>query len=275
MKEPLPVLAIHGAPRSGTSWLGQILNSHEAVAYRYQPMFAHAFKGRVHAQATRQDFDAFFADLLETQDDFVLQRGASALAGYTLAFEKSTPRLLAYKEVRYHEVLPRLLEVVPHSRLLGIVRDPRDVLASWVSAPREFRAEWSLAAEWREAPSKNLGRPESWYGFERWCELTRLLEALAAKHPARVRMVRYEDLVGDPVPEVAALFHWCGLGPDDQTQRFLARSQSEDDGQTYGVLRAAAQRGARAAETLPPTILKSIVQTLEGSPLARYLSARE
>ena len=42
----LPVAGIHGAPRSGTTWLGQLFNSHPAVKYCYQPFFSHAFRGR-------------------------------------------------------------------------------------------------------------------------------------------------------------------------------------------------------------------------------------
>src|SRR5690606_40577357 len=62
------VIAIHGAPRSGTSWLGQVFNSHPQVQYRYQPLFSYAFKGRVGAHSSRQEFLDLFADLATTED---------------------------------------------------------------------------------------------------------------------------------------------------------------------------------------------------------------
>ena len=37
-------IAIHSAPRSGSSWLGQILNSSPKVCFRFQPLFSYAFK---------------------------------------------------------------------------------------------------------------------------------------------------------------------------------------------------------------------------------------
>src|SRR5690242_11259495 len=82
------IVGVHGAPRSGTSWLGQLFNSNEHVAYRYQPMFSYAFKGRLDRTAASSDINSFFDDLLETADDFVLQRGDSSVAGYELTFPK-------------------------------------------------------------------------------------------------------------------------------------------------------------------------------------------
>ena len=37
-------IAIHSVPRSGSSWLGQILNSSLKVCFRFQPLFSYAFK---------------------------------------------------------------------------------------------------------------------------------------------------------------------------------------------------------------------------------------
>ena len=37
-------VAIHGVPRSGTTWLGSIFDSSPNVIYRNQPLFSYAFK---------------------------------------------------------------------------------------------------------------------------------------------------------------------------------------------------------------------------------------
>ena len=39
----IPV-AIHGVPRSGTSWIGEIINSSPNVLYKFQPLFSYALK---------------------------------------------------------------------------------------------------------------------------------------------------------------------------------------------------------------------------------------
>lgn len=267
--DPLQPIAIHGAPRSGTSWLGQVFNSHPQVQYRYQPLFSYAFKNRVGPRSSRQEFLDFFADLVATEDDFVLQRGKAALAGYQMSFPKVTPTHLVYKEVRYHDILDRLLDEVPEARLVAIVRDPRDVIGSWVKAPREFQAEWDIAGEWRDAPSKNAGREENWYGFSRWKELAHLFDRLAGKHPRRVVIVRYEELLAEPLERVASLFSACGLQMPASTREFLAESRQRDDGAPYGVFRKAGQEASRLH--LPGEVAAEIVKELSGTPLARYL----
>ena len=59
------IIAIHGAPRSGTSWLGQLFNSSPQVAYRYQPFFSYAFRGRIDTGSDVASLRGFFADLLD------------------------------------------------------------------------------------------------------------------------------------------------------------------------------------------------------------------
>ena len=40
----LKKIAIFSVPRSGSSWLGQIFNSHEDVSFRMQPLFSYSHK---------------------------------------------------------------------------------------------------------------------------------------------------------------------------------------------------------------------------------------
>ena len=39
------IILITGVARSGTSWIGQIIDSSPEVVYRFQPLFSYAFKG--------------------------------------------------------------------------------------------------------------------------------------------------------------------------------------------------------------------------------------
>lgn len=264
----LPILGIHGAPRSGTTWLGQIFNASPQTAFRYQPFFAHAFRARVDAARTPEALEAILDEIAVTEDEFILQRGSAALARETLEFPKREITRLVYKEVRYHNLLPLLLQI-PRLRGVGIVRNPLDVLASWVRAPREFRPEWRLADEWRFAPSKNQGRPAEFYGYARWKAAALLFERLQAADPARFRIVSYEALVGDPVGESAALFAFAGLPMCDQVEAFLARSTSFEDGDPYGVLRGAGGLGDTG--DLPDDIRQAVRDDLSGTPLEKHL----
>lgn len=266
------VVAVHGAPRSGTTWLGELFNSSPVVAYRYQPLFSHAFRGRVDSNSDAESLASFFADLAATDDDFVLQAGTARLAATAApVFRKASPTHLVYKEVRFHDLLPHFLATAPDLVGVGIVRDPRAVLASWKNAPREYDARWSFSREWRHAPAKNAGLPDNWYGFERWRELATLFLELAARYPARFRLVRYEDLVADPVRQVEDLLQFCGLEMQAQTLRFIEDSTSRDDHDPYGVFKLRTP-GQQAFARLDERISAEIARALAGTALARFLS---
>jgi hypothetical protein len=272
MDFPLPVLSVHGAPRSGTSWLGQILNSHPAVAYRYQPLFAWAYRGRLTPDSTREEVHGLLADWLATQDDFVLQRGAARLGPTPEFAEKDrAPSLLVTKMVRYHHLLPVLFAHVPGLRVVGIVRHPCAVVSSFLRTPREWRAEWDADREWRSAPSKNQGRSEEYYGFERWKQLTERFLELAVEHPGGFLGVRYEALVADPLRQTERIFAFAGLEVGPQTRAFLETSRSGRDlSHDHGVFKHP-QVVNRWRDELDERIRHEIEEELAGGPLERFL----
>lgn len=266
--DALPVIGLHGAPRSGTTWLGELFNSAPSAAYRYQPFFAHAFRPRVDAARGAGDLDGILRDILSTEDDFILQRGERRLAASGPAFTKTTPSHLVYKEVRYHHLLPSLLEL-PRFRAVGIVRSPLEVLSSWRRAPREFDPSWRFETEWRDAALKNAGKREEYYGYEGWKRATRQFEVCRKTAPERFRIVRYADILARPETEIAGLLAFAGLPMTAQTAEFIVRSTSTHQDDPYGVFRDHADR--RPSEPLPKPIVEEILEDLEACDLAGYL----
>lgn len=258
-------------PRSGTSWIGEILNSSPATIYKYQPLFSYAFKGRLTPASTATDIGNFFKDIAKFDDDFLDQRQARA-AGCLPIFSKDQPTHMVYKEVRYHHLLPDLLKHAPQLRLVAVIRNPLSVIASWFSAPREFRHDlgWTVAEEWRHAPSKNQGRPEEFFGFQKWLETTHMFHKLQEIHPDRVRILEYDALAEDLRAEVQRLFHFCGLQVTEQTEEFLKRSTEIEVRGTYSVFRTGGTR-EKWREVLPPEIAEAIVRETRKAGLGRYL----
>lgn len=263
------LVGIHGTPRSGTTWLGQLLNSQEHVVYRYQPFFSYAFRDRIDERSEIDEIRAFTDDLIATDDEFVNQSGTARLSESAPEFTKLAPTHLVYKEVRFHHLIEHILTTLPDSRFIGIVRDPRAVLASWFNAPREFNPDWSQSEEWRQARLKNAGLDENWYGYDRWKQLASLFLEHEEHHPTRFRLVRYEDLVADPHGVVHSLFLFCGLHFTAQTRRFIEESTTRDDGDPYGVFR---RHGASTPILLPADVVQEIERDLDGTALARFLS---
>lgn len=264
------IVAIHGAPRSGTSWLGQLFNSHERVAYRYQPLFAYAFKGRISETSSSDEILEFFHDLFFTEDDFILQRGGGRLADYDLEFTKGPLSHLIYKEVRYHHLLEPMLMRVPDLFGIGLIRHPCAVINSWVNASREFRPEWNIKEEWRQAPNKNKGLAENFYGYDRWKQLAGLFHSMNTRYPERFYIVKYAELLNHTAATMDRLFDFIGLSATQQSKNFIHASTTYDDGHPYGVFRK--RDGEEQWKcSLDPSIIQEIEQDLAGTSLEVYL----
>ena len=267
----LAPIALHGVPRSGTSWLGEILNSSPATLYKFQPLFSHRFKSFLGPDSGSDQIEDFFNQLASASDDFLDQSERRA-NGSLPTFEKGTATHLVYKEVRYHHVLPNLLERCADLKLIAIIRNPMAVISSWLRVPREFRVDlgWRPLDEWRTAQSKNEGRPEEFFGFEKWKEAARLFLALEREHASRVVVVDYHDLLADKIATVRRVFDCCGLAMTSQTEDFLARSASYDVDDPYGVYRSRPDDAAWT-DQLDPAIASAITADLEGGDLERFL----
>lgn len=269
---PFKVISIHGAPRSGTSWLGKIFDSHPDVAYRFQPLFSYRFKAAIDTSSRPAEIRQFLQDLHAVQDDeFILQLNQKARGVHPHEYEKIHPAaVLVMKEVRYHYVIETLLQSVPGIKILGIVRHPCGVINSWLKTPREFRPEWDPETEWRRAPSKNQGRPEEYYGFEKWQELARLFLRLQAAWPQSFLLLRYEDLIRNTAEEIEKALTFCGMRMHPQVAAFIAESHAREIEDPDTVFRTT-DVAERWRHELDPRIRDAILRELAEDELSVFL----
>ncbi|HEV8691845.1 MAG TPA: sulfotransferase [Ideonella sp.] len=253
-------VAIFGCPRSGTSWLGQLFNASEAVAYRYQPLFSYEFKDWFGVHGVNDASLAAFNDaLMGATSDFVLQ---------PLRPHKVGPAThLVWKEVRYHQLMPALAALPGLHRLIYIHRPALDVINSWYQAPKEFRAGQDIHAEYLHAPSKNTD-PCEYNGYAKWKESLALALAVKAAHPGKVIFASYDRLRADPLAQLSALFAEVGLEVTEQVREFVAASTSQHEDDAYSVFRT------RNAElTLPDDIVRDLTEDAEGLDLSARAEA--
>lgn len=269
---PFRVISVHGVPRSGTSWLGQIFNSHPDVAYRFQPFFSYRFKDVVKPESSRAEIERFLQELYAVEDDeFILQIKQRDRGAHPDRFTKSPgASILVMKEVRYHYLIKTLLRQVEGMKVIGIVRHPCGVINSWLKTPREFKPEWDINVEWRDASSKNQRRREEYYGFNKWKELASLFLDLERNYPQAFYLVRYEALVANPENEVLKLFAFCGLEMCTQVQDFLRDSHQREVEDPDSVFRTA-DVAERWKQELPAVIRDNIHAELQGSDLEVFL----
>lgn len=264
-------IAIHGVPRSGTSWLGEIINSSPHTRYKFQPLFSYALKDYLTPASTRQDIEEFFSLLASTSDEF-LDQSEKRERRLLPVFRKERFHHVVYKEVRYHNILHNLMRKADDVNLICLVRNPLSVINSWLLAPKEFRADlgWVPADEWRYALKKNLNKPEEFNGFEKWKVGTRIFLCLKNTYPDRVCLVEYRKLVEETRSEVERVFRFCGLPVSDQTRRFIHESKMSEHADAYAVYRKSPDHDAWR-KSLDPRIIREIVHDLKGTDLERFL----
>jgi hypothetical protein len=262
-------IGIFGTPRSGTSWIGHIFNSHPDVALRFQPLFSYGHKGSLSEHSSREEIDDFFRDILNSRDAFATMT-AESQRDYP-SFQKSPhPSHVVFKETRYLNVVGNMLARGEGLKIIGIVRNPLAVLASWMQAPKEFKPEWDMLKEWRLAQSKNQGRPEEFFGFDKWKESTEDFLMFEKMYPQKFMLLRYAELNHSPQGTTRKIFRFCELDMDTQVEKFLSDSKSRHDPDPYSVFRAQAN-DERWQDVLPSDIVGTIRDELRNTALYEFI----
>lgn len=263
--------SIHGVPRSGTSWLGQILNSSPDVAFRFQPLFSYTHKGALDEYSNSEEIQSFFDSILHTNDQFVLMRNPKIHVGYPDPFKNANPSHLIFKNVRYHHIIPNLLEKAPRHKVVAIIRDPRGVIDSWSRAPREFDPAWRLKEEWRYGYKKNLGRIEEYFGYEKWKEAAELFTDLQTNYPKRVKVIRYIDLHEKTNETVQKVLDHIELQKSEAINAFISESKGLLIDDPNSVHRGGHKHDAWR-NRLPSSISEEIVDELSDTVLEQFLT---
>lgn len=263
------VIALYGVPRSGTSWLGEILNSNPDVVYRFQPLFSYRFKNRLTTESTYDDIILFFKELYnESKDEFLNQTIQRNKKIYPVFKEKfDYPSVLAYKEVRYLYTIPLLLSQYPEIKIITISRNPYDVLESWINAPSEYKKEWNIFEEWKMATKKNQYRPENYYGYYKWKEFIKLISDMKKSYPENLIILKYEDLVNDTFNVIKKLFLFLNISYTNQTNDFIIDSQNQTNDDAYSVYRN--KEKIKRQMYIPEEIKRKISQDLNEFPEAK------
>jgi len=270
-REPMyrTIVALVGMPRSGTSWLGQVFDSSPNVAYRLEPIFSYAFKNWVDDKSTREDYVKLFDGIYASDDEFLLQMDKRRAGKYPVFSKRDEPEFLAFKTTRFHHLLKDMLGYFENLKMISIVRHPCGSINSWLNTPGEFPADADPMKEWRTGSCRKTA-PEEFWGFDDWKKVTLQHLELEKQYPERFKIIRYEDVVEDPVGRTRELFEFVGLELEAQTLSFLEECHKKHNDDSYAVYKKK-DVAYKWKGTLPDEIRETIISEVTGTPLERFL----
>lgn len=220
-----------GAPRSGLTLLRALMSAHPDVFCGPDsgltpslPMQWRDFSrtlGDMHSRefgVTPNDAKMNFARAMTR-----LLREAPNAAQKKLTVEKSPLNILAFTD---------LAEIFPAARFIHVVRDGRDVAASYLE--RDWKNPQT--GEKFDHVRTPLAAAQYWRGL---VEIGMRAQS-AINDPARLITLRYEDVIREPAATLRALCRFLGLAPCPAMQRFHQRPV-----ELVGLERESADRLAR------------------------------
>lgn len=184
---PIQPVFLLSLPRSGSTLVQRVLAAHPDVATAAEPWVALPQIAALRAGGTEAAYDhgtaaraiEEFARALPGGRDRYLARVRELLEGLYADAAGSGERWFVDKTPRYHLIVEELLALFPEAPFVLLWRNPLDVVAS-------------MTATWHD---------HRWYpyrhGIDLFDGLTALVDAQSV-HPARLTVVRYEDLVTGP-----------------------------------------------------------------------------
>lgn len=257
-------------PRSGSSWVGAVLASSPFIKYRFQPNFAYSFPLTLSSESTANQIAQFLDELSRTNDPFVT--GQLRIDGTPAEFlpkESEKEHLTVWKEVHNLDISETLLGT-RKSKLIALIRSPYGVLTSWKLSKKEFNSDWNFEKEWYHAECKNSQYSGSYFGFAKWLEATQLFLRLKTEYPADVTIIRYDDLITNPLVHFESLFNTIGIPCDTSVRTFIQESRSRTSNSQYGVHNAK-KVDDNWKSVLPDNIVKQIKNELADLDLIDFI----
>ena len=260
---------VGGAPRSGTTWVQEILNSHKEIACRSEALIQRSFETAVdkmyreHSDLLHKKNAEIFANKEgypipeDDEADFIL--GMSALS--TLSRQHPSPLVRAVGEKTPENIffVPRLKRIFPNSKLIVVVRDPRDVLTS----------AWHFFGK----PKSSDSSPQSIEAFVRSALPSidhglRATIALQQQYPSDTFVVSYEKLLDAPMPVVQAMLALLGVAASADQARICLDGAKFPEGRGAPDQRVEAQ-GTFLRIGLKRTWPQTLDEELEAEIVAR------
>jgi Sulfotransferase family len=231
------IVWIFGSPRSGSTWLLQLLGDHERVVPVNEPLIGH-YLGLMLADVVDIDVDLGALDTTNftvrraragSADDFfaeefrevwqpalgeMMRKRFAAHVRRRPGKVPASKAVVAIQEPNGSHAADVIMASLPRSTFVFLLRDGRDVIDSILASSQP--GGWFLKA----FPGL-IGIPEGGRmqfierSARKWLWRTEVVQAAFAAHPGPKHLLRYEDLRADTAGRLRPLLAGLGLELDD------------------------------------------------------------
>jgi len=220
------IFFVGGSPKSGTTWLQLLLDSHPSVSCSGEGHFTtHLWRLlkealEKHDEVIKTNNKELFTEIEEYKrlaEDDICYIFATCIA--VLLVKQSNHKLvraIGDKSPANTRAFVGLAKLFPAAKFIQIVRDGRDCAVSgWFH---------NLRLNERAPLDRGSLTAHVTAFAERWASHLAKGQELVDAHPERIRRIRYEDLVKDTEDTLAGLFHFLGV---DANASVLAHCRTE------------------------------------------------
>ncbi len=215
-----------GSPRTGSTWISGVMEEMDNQRRWNEPhvglLFGSFFYEKIEPESGLHQSPAFIMGephrkaWLRSVSNFILEGTASRYPGL------QEDQYVVVKEPNGSLGAPLIMEAMPKSRLVFLLRDPRDVVSSWVDAFKQ--GSWTAAN--REYDTDEKLNTHTKFLAERYLKVVSQVQKAYEAHPGKKVFVRYEDLRGDTFGTMQSLYRALGIEMDEARLRSAVKKHA-------------------------------------------------
>lgn len=220
---PGKIVWMFGTARTGSTWISSVMGEMDGYSRWHEPLVGHLFGNLYYVRAGHRTRDEHFVLggdkrlWLDAVRNFVLE---TATARFPEVAREEGGYLIV-KEPHGSIGAPLLMEALPESRMILLVRDPRDVVASNLDAHRKGSWTYDVVKKGGKEKQETLADsdPDNFVKSQaaRYVrDIGNAREALEA-HEGRKIVLKYEDLRADTLGSLKRMYTTLDL-PFDMGQ---------------------------------------------------------
>ncbi len=230
---PENMVWIFGSGRSGSTWLRSMMGEMKGHKVWEEPMVGKLFGDFYEKAQSGQLGTKNFIMGSPTRKGWIRSIRNFVIDGANYAHPGLGPdHYLVVKEPNGSQGAPLIMEALPESRMILLIRDPRDVVASVMDGAREgsWLYERKDDSRWKERALAD-NNPNAYVRKRANIYLRHAGNAKAAydAHRGPKALVRYEDLTADTVGTMQRMYSQLGITVDGkQLERVVEKHSWEN-----------------------------------------------